>query len=229
MRALAKNPAPLLILNNSEETSCVEDPQEKRKIQKLRNRVSAQMSRDRKKEYLQRLEAHNTKLASENTALRKENIQLKKTNEALRTQIEELQRGPQHNFGNIQGNTLQRGPLYNEKTMELNFKRDFEVESESHPQFVMRRNNNRSGHVVKYSLALVAMFAVIMYSNIGMQTGYMDIRKPPESRAPTRGTPGILSGEAIFTNNDRTKSFRIAKTVDGRKKSEGARTTTTAS
>ena len=67
------------------------DQQKKKIQQKLRNRISAQQSRDRKKAYTDQLEAENDQIHSENSALKYRIQQLETENKYLRNQLISLQ------------------------------------------------------------------------------------------------------------------------------------------
>lgn len=68
----------------------LDDSGRKRMMQKIRNRISAQESRDRRKLYIDQMIAENRELAQENLTLREMVSQLKTKNESLMQKCEEL-------------------------------------------------------------------------------------------------------------------------------------------
>lgn len=74
--------------NTESDTNCPPvDKERKKAIQKLRNRVSAQQSRDRKKQYLENLEKENAKLAQKVKILEEGRNTLIEENSKLKEQI----------------------------------------------------------------------------------------------------------------------------------------------
>ena len=75
---------------------------EKRRMQQMvRNRISAQQSRDRKKVYVQQIEAVNDDLVAENGQLREKIASLEHENQYLRSQLERYMTTPESSGGRI--------------------------------------------------------------------------------------------------------------------------------
>lgn len=72
------------IEEKSEDLDSLSEKDKKRMQQKIRNRMSAQQSRDRKKVYMVNLEQQNSVLISENTLLKQDIMFLKQENEQLK-------------------------------------------------------------------------------------------------------------------------------------------------
>ena len=132
-------------------------------VQMIRNRISAQNSRDRKKAYMKKLEMHQKKLASENFQYQKELVQYKQMNEALKLECEYLRRCLMTNISETH-DTIYK----NEDDIIQNESNEMCQESKSE---VCTKKQNSSTHLKKYSLALATLFAVLMFSNITLQNG----------------------------------------------------------
>jgi len=68
----------------------LDDLSRKRMMQKIRNRISAQESRDRRKNYIEKLEAENNVIKNENTTLKEHIKQLKEENFALLEKVDQM-------------------------------------------------------------------------------------------------------------------------------------------
>lgn len=140
----------------------VDDKSKKKMVQMIRNRISAQNSRDRKKAYMKRLEQQQKKIASDNLEYQREIRQLKNANEALKLECEHLRRCLMTSFNETHDKLYQS----EENMSGMNSNEEIEFKSGS-----LVRKNNGSKQLVKYSLALATLFAVLMFSNINIQSG----------------------------------------------------------
>ena len=151
--------------------SNLDEKSKKKMVQMIRNRISAQNSRDRKKAYMKKLEANQKKTAAENFQYQKEIIQLKQMNEALKLECEYLRRCLMTTISESHDQVYQNEDALKEGMGDLNRKQDFEMSPEFKTGSCLRKNTG-SAHIIKYSLALATLFAVLMFSNISLQNGH---------------------------------------------------------
>lgn len=133
----------------------------------IRNRISAQNSRDRKKAYIRKLEGHQKKIVNENLQLKMELRHLKNSHESLKAENEQLRKGLISSVSDAHDQIFQSGKILRSDMMEFDEKEDYES-GNGFRTGVMRRHN-ASALVMKYSLALATLFAMLMFSNLNIQ------------------------------------------------------------
>jgi len=132
----------------------------KKMIQMIRNRVSAQTSRDRKKAYINQVEEVKEKLSSDNNKLTKENALLLERIKKLEQENEALKR----NAGSLCakcGYTLEceESPNTNQETDDNSLGR-------SNTSSPIRRGGSRGG-LFKFSMAFAAIVCFLLMMNGG--------------------------------------------------------------
>lgn len=140
----------------------LDDKSKKKMIQMIRNRLSAQNSRDKKKAYLKKLEQQHKKTAAENVQYQKEIRQLKQANEALKKECEYLRQ--------CLAAVGEHKPYQSEAALKegISDKQDIELGAEFRSRPLTRRNY-ASNNLFKFSLALATVFAVLMFSNVSLE------------------------------------------------------------
>ena len=148
------------------------DKTKKKTLQMIRNRISAQNSRDRKKAYIRRLENQQRKTVAENMELQRQVRALKQANESLKSQSEQLKRGLMTCMGEAYEKLDLGVSGLNQDSMNIEFKNDFEAMLDHKYGFYDRKSDNGSNEttIAKYSNALATLFAVLMYSNNNMNS-----------------------------------------------------------
>lgn len=144
----------------------LDEKAKKKMLQMIRNRISAQNSRDRKKNLIEHLENQSRALSEENLELKTKVRRLEEENANLRHENQEIKKalnnmcslGKDQNFSSdifAEPFNQSSNPSTDSPTTSGN----------SSPVF---RKMMRSGGFMKYSLALATIFAVVMYG--GMNT-----------------------------------------------------------
>ena len=142
----------------------LDDKSKKKMVQMIRNRISAQNSRDRKKAYMKKLENQQKKLATDNLQYQKEIRQLKQANEALKLECEQLRRCLMSTISETHDRVCE------ESASDFDYKGDIELGGDLKSGSLLRKTSSPN-HLIKYSLALATLFAVLMFSNISFQSG----------------------------------------------------------
>jgi len=150
----------------------MDEKEKKRILQMIRNRVAAQHSRDKKKYHVQHLEEQNKSMAYEIMQLKKHIKQLEGFSSALQKENHELKialmnsyyyRSAQHQQ-HMMNETVQSNYAVPE-SISTDSARKVLSDSSLSTSPVLRRGYN-SGGFVKYSIALVTIFAVMMFSGL---------------------------------------------------------------
>ena len=156
----------------------VDEKTKKKMLQMVRNRISAQNSRDRKKQQAQHLEEKNNELKQENFGLKNRVNEQDEIIKALRKENEELKNSlinalRSKDTEHLQNDTLRSDVLQNDLFGHSD--RDTQHTGES-PNLsgrtspIMRRHF-QSGGFMKYSLALATIFAVVMFTGVNSPPG----------------------------------------------------------
>lgn len=147
----------------------IDDKSKKKILQMIRNRISAQNSRDRKKVYIRKLEALQKKTAAENDQLLKQARGLKQANEALRLQCEQLKQG----LVMCMSETYEKHERCDQKLENENknvgFRNDIEAMVGSQYGTYGKQSELGPKSMTKYSLALETLLAALMFSNKSQQ------------------------------------------------------------
>lgn len=155
----------------------VDEKTRKKMMQMIRNRVSAQTSRERKKEQFDKLEMERNVVSEENRLLKMEIERLRNDNKVL-TKENTIQKGLLASLGqnydqSLQNNNiLQNGFFDSTDNATLNAS-DSPVTSGFDSPVI--RRSFKPGGFMKYSLAFVAMLAVIMTPKLII---HHDIKRP---------------------------------------------------
>lgn len=166
-----------LLLKKEENSENMEDfegdfgdlsEKDKKKLQqKIRNRVSAQQSRDRKKVYIGNLEQQNADLLSENTFLKQEvhylkqeNEHLKHENSYLRSQIpNETELG--ESFSDNRETSILNSDVV------TNYLNDETTNHSEYSSPFHTSNGSAAGNALKYTMALLSIVCLVMVVGSG--------------------------------------------------------------
>ena len=150
------------------------DEKAKRKmLQMVRNRISAQNSRDRKKQHTQLIEEKNNELSQENFSLKNKVNEQDELIKALQKENEELRNGLVSALGTKATHHLQNDVLQNDFLSSDHFRHsDNETQNTGESPALsgttspVLRRSFRTGGFMKYSLALATIFAVLTFTGV---------------------------------------------------------------
>ena len=148
---------------NDEDLTDLSEKDKKKMQQKIRNRVSAQQSRDRKKVYIVNLEQQNSVLLSENVLLKQDLIYMKQENEQLKEENFYLKSQLNHKMGEEVNHMIaidtaldSEASNNNYLSNEDNTTNNTSYASPFHP------SNGSPKNLFKYGLALLSIISMVM-------------------------------------------------------------------
>lgn len=137
----------------------LDEKSKKKMLQMIRNRISAQNSRDRRKNLIETLENKQRELAEENLKLKNRVRQLEDMNAQLLKENQEF-RKTMANALSVDSHDMLFEHSDNTESAECTSGSDSPI----------LRMRNRSGSFMKYSLALATIFAVVMFTGMNPVT-----------------------------------------------------------
>lgn len=166
----------------------LDEKSKKKMLQMIRNRISAQNSRDRKKNLIETLENQQRVLSEENLKLKSRIRQLEDINAQLQKENQGYKKALKNQFSSsnpiataqqseFHSNIFQNG-MFTESVVDSSDTTTNRSPVLSGTSSPIIRSPNRSGGFMKYSLALAMIFAVVMFTGM--------------NPTPAQQTPGTM-------------------------------------